>query len=68
MAIEFMKSVHTIDDVTMTFSKLQPTKMDEYTTRKLTITRKDAKTVADAIEVEFTQDGFELLQAVLNQY
>lgn len=63
MAIEHMKSKHTIDGVDFAFSKLQPTAMSEFTTRKLVIT-----TIADLVEVEFTPDGFELFKAIIREY
>lgn len=63
MAIEFMKSRHTIDDIDFTFSKLQPTVMSESSTRKLVVT-----TVADSVEIEFTPEGFKLFKAIIGEY
>lgn len=63
MAIEYMKSRHTIDDVDYTLSKLQPTAKLEFATRKIVVT-----TVADTVEVEFTPEGFELFKAIIREY
>jgi hypothetical protein len=63
MAIEYMKSAHTIDGTDFKLSKLQPTSMSEFITRKLVIT-----TIADTVEVEFTPEGFELFKAIISEY
>lgn len=63
MAIEFMKTKHTIDDTDFTISKTQPTSSLEFATRRMVVT-----TVADSVEMEFTHEGFEMLKAILREY
>lgn len=63
MAIEYMKTKHTIDDTDFTISKMQPTTGADFATRRLVVT-----TVADSVEVEFTDAGFGLLKAILREY
>lgn len=63
MAIEYMKSAHTIDDTDFKFVKIQPTTPREVATRKLVVT-----TIADSVEVEFTPQGFELFKAIIREY
>lgn len=63
MAIEYMKTKHTIGDTDFAISKIQPTTGADFATRKIVIT-----TVADSVEVEFTSDGFELFKAIIREY
>lgn len=59
---ETQRSKHTIDGVDITFSKLVPT-IGDTAYRRMTIT-----TVAETITVDFTEDGFELLKAIVREY
>lgn len=63
MALEFMKTKHTIDDIDFTISKIQPTTGLEFTTRRVVVT-----TVADSVELEFTHEGFEMFKAIMREY
>lgn len=63
MALEFMKTKHTIDDIDFTIIKIHPTTRLELTTRRVVVT-----TVADSVELEFTHEGFEMLKSILREY
>jgi hypothetical protein len=64
MAIEYMKSVRTINDVTLTFSKITNTTIAEGPiTRRIVITTGD-----DSVTADFTESGFDLLKALIREY
>lgn len=63
MAIEYMKTKHTIDDTDFTISKMERTTGADFATRRLVVT-----TAADSVEVEFTDAGFEMFKAIMREY
>ena len=64
MAIEYMKTKHTINDTDFTISKITNTTLAEGPiTRRIVIT-----TIADSVTVDFTESGFELFKAIMREY
>lgn len=61
-SLVYQQTTHSISNADFTFMKIAPTNGDP-TTRKLTI-----MTVADTVEVVFTQDEFDLFKAIAREY
>lgn len=55
---------HTIDDQVIGFTVVAPTSIADQTTRRVSMTDLNGRTV----ELKFDHDGFQLLKSILNEY
>lgn len=62
--VEYQQSTHVIDDITLIFSKVTPTNALPVTRRIVIGDAEEPEQVA----LQFTQEGFDLLKAIISEY